>query len=218
MHAKRISAGHVKGTKWASAVRGPHERKESITLIELVKGVGLADKAVEANKIISSGKVLVDGKPMKEPRHGVGLMDVVSIPELKKHYRILPEKNGLVYREIKEADAKLKLCRVTGKTVLAAGKVQVNLHDGSNILTDKKLAVNDTLVLTLPDRKLKDVISYGAGTHALVVRGRHRGEQGKVKEVVAGDASRRSLTTVGDFQTLTDYVFTLGADKAVVNV
>jgi len=218
MHTKRIAAGYPKGKKWATTPRGPHRRRESMPLVDLVKQLRLADKTEEAMRIITSGAIQVDGEPQRSHNYGLGLMDVVSIPALGKHYRILPDKKWLACREIGEGEAKTKLCRVNGKRLVSKGKVQVNFHDGGSIITDRKVSVNDTVAVGLPERKIKDVIPYDIGNQAIVVSGRHRGETGVVKEILKATASRKSLTTIGDYKTLTDYIFITGKDKPVISV
>jgi ribosomal protein S4E len=70
----------------------------------------------------------------------------------------------------------------------------------------------------MPSRKIKEVLAYEKGATAVVVQGRHRGASGQIKEVVAGTSARESLTTIGDFQTLSKYVFIIGKDKAQVEL
>jgi ribosomal protein S4E len=52
----------------------------------------------------------------------------------------------------------------------------------------------------------------------MIYSGRHRGGNGIIKEITAGTAARKSLTTIGDIQTLTDYVFIIGKDKPQVEL
>jgi small subunit ribosomal protein S4e len=218
MHTKRIAAGYNKGRKWAPTPRGPHRKRDSMPLIDFVKHLGLADKTGEAKKIITSGLIMVDGSCQRDYRYGLGLMDVVSIPTLKKQYRLLPDKKGLTYRQVGEKEAKTKLCRVVGKTLVADGKVQVNLHDGSNMITDRDVNVNETVIVEVPKMRIVDSIPYAVGNQAMVVSGRHRGETGVVEEVFEATGARKSLTTIGGYQTLTDYVFIIGKEKPVITV
>ncbi len=218
MHTKRIASGQGKEMKWAATVNGPHEKDESVPLITVLRELGLVDKSREAKAILKAGKVLVDGRVVRDHRFGVGLMDIVSIPDVKGNYRIVPDKKGFTYKEVGAKEAKLKPCKVIGKTLVNCGQVQLNLHDGSNILSKDGVNVNDTVVVALPDRKVKETVPYAVGSQVLIARGRHRGEKGVVKDILHGTAGRKSLTTVGDFQTLTDYVFPIGVEKAVVDV
>ncbi|MFH1054718.1 MAG: S4 domain-containing protein [Candidatus Altiarchaeota archaeon] len=216
MHTKAIAVGGEKGRKWTATPRGPHKKTESIPLIDVLKMLDLADKSEEAEKIISGGMIEVDGKPVKDSKYGVGLMDVLSIPKTKENFIVTTAKKGFTLKVV--GSSKTKLCRVIGKRTLTGGKTQLNLHDGTNLISDKKVKVNDTIVLELPGRKLKEVIPYEAGNHVLVVSGRHRCEKGVVKEVLPGTAARKSLTAIGDFKTLTEYVFVIGKDKPMVEV
>ena len=216
MHLKNIAAGKGKGKKWTIAPHGPMRNDDVLTLTEIIKSLGYADKTLEAKKIIKAGKVLVDGKPCKDHAFGVGLMAIVSIPDLNKSYRVYPKKNKIELVEIKEKDAKTKLCRVIGKRLIEGGKLQVNLHDGSNILYDKPVKVNDTVILSLPDRKITDVLSCAVGNQAMIVSGRHRGEIGQINEILEATATRKSLTTINEIQTLTDYAFMVGTNKSLV--
>ena len=218
MHTKSIAVGGVKGKKWTVTPRGPHPKSESMPLLSVLRDLKYADNAVEAKKIIVKGMILVDGKKVKNPVHGVGLMDSISLPTIKKNYRIMPVKHGLIPKEIHEKDTKVKLCRVIGKTLLSGNKLQLNLHDGTNILSDTKVKVGDTVVLEVPSRKIKEILPYEKGATAVVVSGRHRAQSGAIKEIVAGDAARKSLTTIGERQTLTEYVFIIGKDKAQVEL
>lgn len=218
MHTKRIAAGGVKGVKWTATPRGPHRKKESMPLVDVIKALGFADNTREARKIIVGGMVNVDGEKCRTLNHGVGLMDVVSIPSLKKDWRMVPRKNGMIINEIPHKDAKLKPCKVKAKRLLPKGVMQVTVHDGYAFNTEKKYSVNDTLVFEIPERKVAEVVPYAAGSSAIVVSGRHRGKSGEIKEIVKGSAANKSLTTVGDAQTLTDYVFVTGKAKPVVEV
>ncbi len=216
MHTKRIAVGKGKGIKWIITARGPHKKSESLTLTEVLKRLGLADITSEAKKIIAAGEILVDGRKIKDHKYGVGLMDTISLPMLKTNYLVSTSKHRLEL--VKAKSAKTKLCKVIGKRLLAGGKIQVNLHDGTNVLYDKPIKVNDTVVLENPDKKIKEVIPYDIGSQVMIVSGRHRGEMGKIKEVLAGTANRDSLTTVDEIKTLTDYVFVVGKDKPAVDL
>jgi small subunit ribosomal protein S4e len=218
MHTKRIAVGGDKGIKWTATPKGPHKKDACITLSKMLQNIGYADNSREAKTIIVGGSVQVDCTVRKDLNYGAGLMDVIYIPQLKKGYRVVPEKNGLVLKEVSEKDGKTKLCRIIGKRLLPKGAVQVSLHDGTSLITDKKMSVGDTAVVEMPSRKIKEILPYDVGSVAVVVNGRHRGVNGKIKEITPGTAARKSLTTIGDSQTLTEYVFVIGKDKAQVDL
>ncbi len=100
--------------------------------------LGLCDNASEGVKILSGRDVLVDGRVVTDPKFPVGLMDVVSIPKINQHYRMVLDRNGkLRLVTVPEGKEKWKLCRIEDKTTVTGGKTQLNLHDGRNVLVEK---------------------------------------------------------------------------------
>ncbi|HDM89168.1 MAG TPA: 30S ribosomal protein S4e, partial [Candidatus Bathyarchaeota archaeon] len=102
LHLKREASPpfwpiHRKKFVWTVKPRpGPHPVSRCIPLLLIIRDIlGFAETRKEAKKIISQGKILVDGRVRRDDRYPVGLMDVVSIPELKMNYRVLPFKKGL---------------------------------------------------------------------------------------------------------------------------
>ena len=85
VHTKRIAAGYGKKPKWIiSQHPGAHPRDYSIPLMVVIRDIlGYADNAREGKKIINSGKIFVNGVVKKDIHCGVGLMDVISIPDEK---------------------------------------------------------------------------------------------------------------------------------------
>jgi len=223
-HTKRIAAGYGKKPKFITTVMpGPHKKNESLPLLYVVRDIlNLAKNAREAKYIIHSGKILVDKKPRKEHRYGVGFMDVVEIPLISKFYRVLPSKKGLYLKEISEEEANYKPLRIMNKTVVKKGKIQLNLHDGSNILLSqdeaKEYSTKDTVIVKLPGRKIEKLIKFKEGNYAMIAKGEHSGYVGKIKSYIPGTKTRKSLTTVDNVQTLTDYIFVIGEEKPEISV
>jgi small subunit ribosomal protein S4e len=218
MHKKSVAAGLGKKNKWTTTVKSSHKNNESLPLTKIIQSLGHADKALEAKKIIAAGHVLLNGKTVKKPRQGAGLMDLVSIPSAKEDYILVPTKKGLTLKEIPGKNTKTRLLRVIGKKTLSKGKTQLNFHDGTNIIAKEDVKVNDTVEVETPKPKIKQVISFDTGATALIVSGRHRGETGKIKEVLASTGARPSLTTVNEIQTLTEYVFVIGKEKPLIEL
>lgn len=221
MHTKRIASGHGKGKKWVTTPNpGPHRRGQSIPLLSVVRDVlGYADTSREAKRIIHDGLILVDKKVRKDPKFGVGLMDVVELPKLKKYFRAIPDKKGFSLKEIDVNGSRVKLYKIVDKTLVKKGITQLILHDGSSILSEKgDYTTKDTLVIELPGRKINDTLKFEKGSTALVVRGRHSGKAGRIKDILKGTATRKSITVLEDLQTLTDYLFIIGREKPVIKI
>ncbi|ODS42739.1 MAG: hypothetical protein MSIBF_05435 [Candidatus Altiarchaeales archaeon IMC4] len=219
-HTKRITSGYGKAKKWVVTPNpGPHPKDNTIPILLLVRDLlGYADNTREAVHIISRGQIIVDGKPRKDPKYGVGLMDVIEIPKAKKCFRVMPSKAGLKLKDINKKEAGFKLCKILNKSVISGGMVQFNLHDGSNVLGENDYKTGETLILGVPGRKIAGSIKFDKGNIAIVVKGRHSGVTGQVTDIVDSTATRRSITSLGEIQTLTDYVFMIGEKKPEITV
>jgi len=117
---------------------------------------------------------------------------------------------------------------------MSGGHVQLNLHDGRNVLikvkdpqkTEEDLYQTlDTLKLGLPEQEVIGHIKLTEGAHALIVEGKNRGKHGKIVAVEkrAGQKRRNSLVTIEDekgnrFQTTIDYVFAIGDTKPEISL
>ncbi len=221
-HTKRVAspvfwrAGR-KNFKWiTSPAPGPHPAGRSIPLQVLVRDVlKLVETGREARAVIRQGKVLVDGKPRKEHKFPVGLMDVVSLPDLKKHYRVVPDGRGLRVIEIPEKEAGIKPVKLVSKQVVKGGKVQVTVHDGRNYL-GVKADVGDTLLIR--DGKPKEVLAQKSGVLCLVIRGKQAGRMGKLLEKGGGKGLARLKGSREVFEAPFSYVMVIGEKQPVVKV
>jgi small subunit ribosomal protein S4e len=191
--------------------------------------LGLAKTRKEARKIISQGKIEVDGRVRRDDRYPTGLMDVVSIPELGVNYRILPSEKGLGLYQIDEKEAKLKLCRIENKTTVPGGHIQLNLHDGRNMLIkvedprnpeEDKYRTLDTLVISLPDQEILEHLRMEKGMSAILIDGKNIGKHGVISSIEEQPSRkrRRLLVNIEDeggkvYQSILDYAFVVGDEK-----
>ncbi|MCD6522850.1 MAG: 30S ribosomal protein S4e [Candidatus Diapherotrites archaeon] len=212
-----------KGYKFiVKASPGPHNIEESVPLLVVIRDMlHLADTAKEAKKIIHGGKVLVDGKVVKNPSHPIGFMDVLSIPSINKFYRVLYDRKGRIkLYEIEPSNSTFKLSKIKDKTAVKGGKIQLNLHDGKNILADNKYKVGDVVKLEIPQMKITDHFPLQKGSIAYVTGGKHAGEIATIEEIVPGTATRKPLVILKSpekqFETRKDYVFVIGTKEPVI--
>jgi small subunit ribosomal protein S4e len=224
-HTKRVAspvfwrAGR-KNFRWiTSPAPGPHSAARSIPLQVLLRDVlKLAHTGREARAIIREGKVLVDGTVRKDHKFPVGLMDVVSLPDLQKHYRAVPHESGLSIIEIPAGEASLKPVRVESKQAVRGGNVQATAHDGQNFL-GLKASVGDTLLLK--GGKVDKQFKMKPGALCLVVRGKQAGRMG---HLVEGDGSpgKKGLARLKGnrkgFDAPFSYIMVIGDKKPVVKV
>lgn len=207
----------------ARSIAGPHGLAESVPLSIVVRDIlKLAETAREAKRIVKAGKVLVDRRRASEHNLPVGLMDVVEIPEIKKHYRVVAGDRGLVLRET-GSDTDKKLCKIRGKTTLAGNRMQLNLHDGRSIIsTEKGYRTGDSVVIKLPGQEITEHIKMEPGSLALITGGRNRGKLGKVVELVEtkGSEPNKVILEINGVksETQTKFVFVIGKEAPAINL
>ncbi|KXS41084.1 30S ribosomal protein S4e [Methanolobus zinderi] len=227
-HQKRISVPNSwqiskKSNKWITTTRpGPHHKEQSIPLgIVLRDMLGIVDNRAEAKRVLSEGKILVDGIVKKDLRFPIGLLDVISIPDAEVSYRVLLDRKGrLELHKLEDADVN-KLCRINGKTVIKGGAIQLNLSDGSNVLGSNDYSTKDSIILSLPDKEVLKHIKYEVGNIAMIVGGRHTGEIGTIKEINTVRSSRNNTVSISgdyDFETIEDYVVVIGEDEPEIKL
>jgi len=229
-HLKRLSAPrtvriHRKEKKWTiKQSPGPHKIDKSIPLGIIIRDyLKLCDTYREVKRVISNGDILVDGSKRKNHKFPCGFMDVVSIPKLKQDYRILYDKNGrLTLVTISGKDAEWKLHRIENKTIVKDKKVQLNFHDGRNLIVKKdEYKTGDVLKISFKDNKISDVFKYEKGTISIVIGGSHIGETANIQDIQVVKSAKSNLAKMkGDteFSTHTHYIFPVGKTKSVVSL
>jgi small subunit ribosomal protein S4e len=229
-HQKRVAAPKSwpiskKTNVWVTKSNpGPHSHDSAIPLGVLIRDIlKLTDNLREAKRVLNEGNVLVDGIIRKDHKFPVGIFDVVQFPKLKASYRILLDPRGrLMVNELDMADPK-KPCKILNKSVIKDGKVQLNLHDGTNILASNEYKSNDIVILEIPGKTIHKHIKYEPGNLAVITGGTHSGELANIKEIKKVRSSRHNMVLLTkkdgtDFETIEDYVFVVGTDKPEINL
>lgn len=229
-HLKRLNAPrtlrlHRKEEKWAvKSLPGPHPLDKSISLSMIVRDyLDLCDTYRESKRIISNGEILVDGFKRKNHKFPCGFMDVISVPKLKKDFRILFDQKGkLTLVPISSKDAGWKLCRIENKTFVKKNQIQLNLHDGKNKIINKdEYKTGDVLNISFKDKKISDVYKFTNGNVSMIIGGSHIGQIANIQEIDIISSSKPNLAKmkgIKEFSTLTEYVFPIGKNKPVIEL
>jgi len=229
-HLKRLNAPralklHRKQMKWTVKPNaGPHPLETSIPLGLIVRDyLNLTDTMREAKRIISDGEILVDSVKRKNYKFPCGLMDVISIPKMKKDYRILFDRRGkLTLLPVESKEANWKLCRIENKTILKGKQIQLNLHDGRNKLVKKdEYKTGDVLKISFKDKKIEDVYKLEKGNVSVIIGGIHIGETANIQDMEIIPSSKPNLAKMKgekEFTTLQNYVFPIGKNKPVISL
>jgi len=214
---------------------GPHSLENCLPLAVILRDIlGFAKTRKEAKKIVSQGKVYVDGKVRRKDNFPAGLMDVISLPEVAKHFRVLPSSKGLILHPIDKEEANFKLCRIEDKTVVKNGHIQLNLNDGSNLLAkveDSKKPQEDvyktldTVKISLPERQTLEIATLKENNFAIITGGKNIGKYGKIIEIeeAKGKKRRDTLVTLEDekgnrYQTILNLVFAIGEKQPFISL
>lgn len=198
---------------------GPHRFKLSLPLQVVIRDIlKLAETSREAKNIINRSLVLVDGVVRTSHKFPVGLMDVISIKELNKHYRILVDnKSRLIPVEITPEESSMKISRIN-KKYLYRGKLMLATEDGRTFETDdNSLNVGGSLLVKLPEGTIIDKTPLTEGCVTYVFMGKHAGSIGVVKSISSSSILRDSIVTLntsnGEVSTIRDYVMAIGRDR-----
>ena len=225
---------HRKELPWVvKPSSGSHSLENCLPLTLVLRDIlGVAQTRKEGQLILAQGKVLVNGKICKKDDSPVGLMDVISMPEMDKYYRVLPSHKGLVLAPISKEESNTTLVRVEDKTTVHNG-VQIALHNGANMLIKVADPKNpqevtyetfDILKVTYPEKQVVQSLKTKEGNLAIITGGKNMGVQGKIVEIEKTEAKKRrqALVVIEDskgtrYQTILDFIFSIGETESTHN-
>ena len=193
---------------------GPHG-EDGVPLVVLLRDVlGYVDTTKEAKYAITHGGVLVNGHSVSDVGRPIGMFDLLAFPDREEYYRVFPDEGGRLGLTPIEADAAdSKLGKIADKTVVDGGRVQLNLHDGANLVVDETAyAAGDSVVV---DNETDEVVAhfeYEEGALVTAVDGAHAGDIGTVESIQVTASSAPNSVVVerhdgeGTFETIEDYI------------
>ena len=206
---------------------GPHNKNALPIVVWARDQMGLVRNMKEAKHILREREIIVNGRPVRHPEMGIGIFDIVSIPKSGKHFRILRDKKGRhVTIPIDEAAAASRLVKITNKTIVRGGKIQLNLRDGSNIITDKPYKSGDSIVLSLKEGEKNQIIDhfpFVTGNMAMIIGGKHSGVVGRITETIKVPGSLPNRVLLRDensgetFETIDEYVVMVGRESPAID-
>lgn len=231
-HLKRLNAPgswHVakKTTKFITKTApGPHNANAMPITVWLRDHIGLARNLKEVKQILHQNDVIINGKPCRDPKMGIGIFDIIALPKINKYYRILRDKNGRhTSVPIDAESAKTRLCKVRNKTIIPGGKVQLNLRYGANIIADNTYKPGDSVVVSLePESRFKivDHFPFAVGNMAMVTGGKHSGKVARIKDIIKVPGSVPNKIILTDeangvtFDTIAPYIYMVGTKTPAI--
>lgn len=198
---------------------GPHRLENSMPLsVVLTDVLKITKSSREMKKVVSVGKVLVNGVVRKEVKFPVGILDTLSIPDAGLHYRLLYGPTGqFLFKKITKEQAAVCYVRISNKTTIAGGKTQVNFFNGINMISDNKLyKVGDTLVMH--GKQVKHHLKFEKGAQVYLIAGKHIGKSAKLEEVLTFKGSQPDRVVLSKdkekIDTLRSYAFVVDGELA----
>jgi small subunit ribosomal protein S4e len=227
-HLKRLNAPdswHItkKITKFvAKTAPGPHNANAMPVAVWLRDQQGIARTMKEVKQILKQKDVLINGRPARDPKMGIGIFDVIALPRIGKYYQIIRDVKGRHKTvEIDAESAQMRLCKIENKTTVTGGKVQLNLRYGANILADNTYKSNDSVVISLnPEDRFKILEHYpfATGNMATIIGGKHSGKVARIVEIIKTPGSVPNKVILEDektkekFDTIAPYIYMIGKE------
>lgn len=201
---------------------GRHSRAESVSVLTVLRDhLKIGDKEREITRLLSSGKVTVDGRKVKSRRFALGFMDLLRVEGEATPYRMLYDKKGrlVLGKESPEGSA-VKLLKVKGKHTVEGGKLQLVFHDGFNTIVDRKdIATGDVVVVKIPERTITDVYKLAPGAKVFLTGGKHVGNIATVKTMEVKESSSENLISFEEgYSTVVSYAFPIGGPRGYYHV
>jgi len=185
---------HIKKTKmpksWPVSRKGrgkrfiavpSHSMKKGISLLFLLRDfLKIAKTRKEARFMTLGGLVKVNNKIRKNESFPVQVFDTINLAKANLNYRLEIVNKKFSLKKISEKDALEKIVKISGKSFISKGIIQMNLDDGGNILTKEKFSVGDSVLLNTKDSKIVKIFPIKEGANIEVILGKHAGEKGKL--------------------------------------
>ncbi|MBM3228765.1 hypothetical protein FJZ20_02700 [Candidatus Pacearchaeota archaeon] len=188
MHLKRQKAPknwpiYRKGTKYIVRPRFDTSRGIPI-LIVLRDMLKVAQNRKEVKRALYERNILLNNYPLTDEKTNILLFDVITIVPSKKNYRLgLTEKGKIRIEEINEKEANRKIAKIINKTLLKGKRMQLNLSDGRNFISDIKCSTNDSVLINLKERKIEKCLPLKESVSLFVFAGKHSGKKGIIKKI-----------------------------------
>ncbi len=159
--------------------------KEGIPVLVVLRDIlKLAQNRNEVKKIIHMKQILVNERKVTDEKNNILFLDTLNIIPLKKCYRLeLSDKGKFYLHEIKENEANRKITKIINKKILKGKKIQLNLSDGRNFLSDIKCSVNDSVAINLKEGKIEKCLPLKEKVKVVVFAGKHIGKRGEIEKL-----------------------------------
>jgi len=182
MHLKRQEAATNwpiprKGTKYIARPRS-HLNHSVPVVIAVRDMLKLARTTAEVKMMIHRKQLKINGRTVRDHKESIKLLNLF---EADKTYILTILPTGKFSLEVaKEKD--MRLCKVINKTLVKNNTIQLNLHDGSNLVSKTPIYVGDSIYLDFSG-KIRKHISLEKGKDVFIIKGKYLGHNGKIESI-----------------------------------
>ena len=153
-------------------------------LIALRDMLKLAQNRKEVKKVIHAKNLLLNGSPVRDEKNSISLFDTLTIVPSNESYKLsLSEKGKFQIEKINAGEETHKIAKVINKKMLKGKKIQLNLSDGRNFLSDIKCNVNDSVLIDLKKKKIEKCLPLKENGEVLVFAGKHAGKKANINKI-----------------------------------
>ncbi len=172
-----------KGTKYIA--RAASNLNNSIPVVIAIRDMlKLAKTSGEVKKMINQKIIKINGKPVKDLKESIQLFGLLEAG--KTYVLSLLPTGKFVFEEAKEKN--IRVCKIINRTLVKGNNLQLNLHDGTNILSKDKITIGDSIHLDLSG-KIKKHIPLEKGKEVMILSGKYAGLRGKIYSLEGKKAS-----------------------------
>ncbi len=172
-----------KGTKYIA--RASSHVLESVSVLAALRDIlHLAKTMREVRQMIFKKLLKINGREVKDYHESIKLFNILHAD--KDYVLKLSSVRKFFFEEIKNSDE--RLCKIVGKKILSGNKIQLNLHDGSNAIADKKFKIGDSIYIDFSG-KIKKHISPEKGKEVFILSGKYAGQSGKIESIEGNKVS-----------------------------
>lgn len=226
MHLKAIAAPRSwpirrRGVVWATRPRGPVGPELALPLTLALRLLKQAKTAKEAKTILNKGQVLVNGRAIRDPNFGLGLMDVLSLPALAKAWRVLLDRRRKLC--LVRTEKNIVVRRIEAKRTVRRGLIVLGLFGGANLIVGKARSaeerahkIGDSLIFELGKAKPVAILKAKPGAAIYLIGGAHTGQLGRLTELKEKTALIE--LELGSFETPKGYVYVVGDEEPVIEL
>ncbi len=188
------------------------EHTMPITVI-LREVLGLVETAKQARDVLHNQTILLNGKRIHDVDTAIGFMDVVEI-DGKHHRMLINQNNKLILVPAGKEDFTIQ--KISNKTTLKNGIVQLNCTSGRNIKVEKdSYKTGDSIVVGF-DSKISAHYSLAVGATVILIGGNHIGKVGKVEKI---DGNTIIISANGEqLETATIHAYVIGKEKPAISL